>query len=113
MLVPWIFLFLIFCTHSLCCYLSYEKWAQEKWWYLPIGMLTGCISNILWFLSTRMISDAKNIYIYSLFWDLVVISVYFLLPIIIFDIKLNKFGFIGLLLMLIGLLLVKYEFEAN
>jgi multidrug transporter EmrE-like cation transporter len=111
MIFPWIFLFLICCIHSTCCYLSYEKWAQDKWWYLPVGMLTGCISNILWFLSAKIIGNHKEIYLYSLLWDFVVIGVYFVLPIILFDIKLNKFGIFGLILMLVGILLVKFEFD--
>ena len=74
-------------------------------------MLTGGISNILWFLSAKIIGNHKEIYLYSLLWDFVVIGVYFILPIILFDIKLNKFGIFGLILMLVGILLVKFEFD--
>lgn len=111
MILPFIFLVLICFTHSIPCYLSYEKWAQDKWWYLPVALFFGGMNMMLWFIATRIISNLKTIYIYSLIWDLIVVSVYFLLPIIAFQIKLNKFGIIGLMLMVIGFLLVKFEFK--
>lgn len=109
--LPWLFILLICVTHAIICYFSYEKWAQEKWWYFWVAILSGAASNVLWFIATKIIEDKKQIYLYSLVWDFFVVAVYFLLPVYVFDIKLNKIGIMGLILMLIGFMMIKFEFD--
>ena len=112
-LLPWLFILLITLAHAFSCYFSYEKWAQDKWWYYCYAVFAGGMTNVLWFIATKIISDKKEIYLYSLAWDFFVVAVYFLLPVFLLDIKLNKIGIAGLFLMFLGFLLIKYEFDLN
>lgn len=112
-ILPWVFVLLITLAHAIICYFSYEKWAQGRWWYYILAIFAGSITNVLWFAATKIISDKKDIYLYSLVWDFFVVAVYFLLPVILLDIKLNRVGIFGLILMLIGFLLIKFEFDIS
>jgi len=111
--LPWFFIILICLGHSFSCYFSYEKWAQGRWWYYFFAIAVGGGTNLLWFIATKILGDKKEIYLYSLVWDFFVVSVYFLLPVFLLDIKLNRIGIAGLVLMLIGFLMIKYEFDLN
>lgn len=104
-----LFLLCIGVIHSLCCYITFNEKYHERWWFIPIGLLLGLMSNGLWFLAAKTIGDKQNLYLFTFLWDSVVISIYFLLPLLFFSVKLEKMGFVGLFLIITGIILMKYK----
>jgi len=94
---------------SLMCYISFDKSLHNKWWYIPAGLMLGILSNSIWILTTKYFGDEKKLYTFSLIWDILFVAIYYFLPLIFFDIKLEKHGYIGLLLMVIGILIIKIK----
>ena len=94
---------------SLMCYISFDKSLHNKWWYIPLALLLGLTSNSIWILTTKYFEDEKKLYAFSLIWDVLFVAIYYFLPLIFFDIKLGKNGYVGLILMIIGLLIIKIK----
>jgi len=94
---------------SLMCYISFDKSVHNKWWYVPLCLMLGIVSNSMWILSTKYFGDEKKLYTFSLIWDIIYFAIYYFLPLIFFDIKLEKNGYLGLILMVIGILIIKLK----
>ena len=103
------FLVLIGLIHSLCCYLTFNERYHERWWFIPIGLLFGMSSNGLWFLAAKTIGNKDNLYVFTLFWDGLVVAIYFLMPVLLFGVKLDKIGVLGLGLIVLGTVLIKWK----
>jgi drug/metabolite transporter (DMT)-like permease len=103
----WIILLLIGLIHTVICSISFNKNIHDRWWYFPLGLCLGISSNALWLFSAKLLGEKNEIYIFSLLWDCVMVGVYFLVPVFVFGIKLDRIGIIGLILVLVGTLLIK------
>jgi hypothetical protein len=104
----WIlFLLLIGIIHSICCYLTFHEKFYDRWWFIPIGLFIGLCSNGLWFLAAKTIGNKDQLYIFSMFWDCLIVGIYFLFPVLFFGIKLDKIGIVGLCFIVIGTLIIK------
>jgi len=91
------------------CFISYKKELHSFWWYVPLGILVGSVCNYLWFSGTKIVSEQKEIYAFSMMYDFTLVLVYYFLPILIFGIKFNKIGLIGISMMFIGIMLIKFS----
>lgn len=100
-------LLLIGSIHCICCYLTFNEKFYDRAWFIPIGLLIGMISNGLWFLAAKTIGNRSHLYVFSMFWDCLMIAIYFLLPVFFFGIKLDKMGVFGLTLIIIGTFIMK------
>lgn len=103
----WIILVVVAIIQTIICTLTYNKAIHDRWWYFPLGVLMGVSTNTLWLISAKLLGDKQQIYIFSLFWDCIMMAIYLLIPIFIFGIRFDKIGFCGLLLIIIGTLLIK------
>jgi multidrug transporter EmrE-like cation transporter len=107
--MEWAWLIVITVVYIICAYLTYKEEWRHEWWYIPVGCIFGYILVPIWYLVVRHIDDNDRIYFYSLCWDTLMVLVYYLLPIFLFGVKLNRNGVIGLLLMAAGLILLKVK----
>jgi hypothetical protein len=103
----WGFLFGIGALHSIMCLLIYSKSIHDKFWYLPLALLIALFNNFLWFYASKIIEDKKDIYIFSTFQSAILTLIYFLIPFIIFEIKLNKMELVGVFFVLLGCFILK------
>lgn len=107
----WVILLIVAIIQTCLCTMTFTKSFHDRWWYFPVGIIFGVTTNSLWLLSAKILPDKQQIYIFSLFWDCIMVGVYFLIPVIAFGIKFDKIGFFGLLLIIIGTLLIKLRSE--
>lgn len=105
--MQWLVLVIAFLLYSLCCWLTYSEGYRDKWWYLPLGIMLGATCNLMWLMMTKAIDDKDKIFIYALFWDAVIVAVFYGLPIFFFGVKLDKWGLLGVLMIVIGLTIIK------
>ena len=88
-------------------YMSYSEGMRREWWYVPLAVFVGTIASTIWFWTVRYIDDKDRIYVYTMFWDFVLCAVYFVVPLLWFGVKLDRWQLCGLLLMIIGLAVIK------
>lgn len=115
--MQYLILFFAFLFNCLSCFISYRKDFHILWWYIPLGVLLGGMCSYLWFIGVRIISSSSSssysseneIYCFSMIYDFTLVLVYYFLPILVFGIKFDRFGFFGVLMMFMGLLLIKFS----
>ena len=107
--MEWLWLLIVGLIYVICAYLTYkEEWREEPW-YLPVCFFFGATLVVIWYLVIKYIGDKDRIYFYSLCWDAVMVGVYYFLPILVFGVKLDRYGILGLGLMTVGLVLLKIK----
>lgn len=96
----------------LCC-MAFTKSIHSCWWYLPCGACLGIATNVLWLTTTKALPGRDQIYTLSVLWDCVMVTIYFVIPIFFFGVKLDRLGLIGVMLTIFGALLVKLRSGQN
>ena len=76
-------------------------------WYTVYGVLLGTFTTSAWFYCCKFLTKDDDIFVFSILWDLCVLSMFYLAPIIFLDVQLKPMGVVGLGCMFIGLLLLK------
>jgi uncharacterized membrane protein len=103
----WILVALCSLIYFFGCWLTYcESW-KEKWWYIPLGVMLGMVANAVWFLAVKMVADRDKVFVMGLIWDLAVVFIYTLTPILLFGVSWNRWTVLGLILMVAGVMIVK------
>lgn len=105
--MEWLCLVMVSCLSIVCAYLTYTEEARRQWWFIPLCTGLGSIWVLAWFVMVRYLDDKEQIYFYSLCWDTSLVMIYYLVPVLFFNVELTRYGGMGLLLMLAGLVLLK------
>lgn len=105
--MQWWMLLITFFVYCVCAYLSYSEEMRGKWWFVPVAVALGTVVSTIWFLTVRYLGDKQKIYVFSLFWDFVMMFVYYFLPVVWFGVKMDKWSLGGMVLMVTGLLIIK------
>lgn len=102
------FQFLIgFITYLTLAVASYSKMIQASRWFIPSGLLAALIANWTWLSIARSESNGSDLLIKGLVWDSMLVLTYLFVPIVFFDAQLKGFQFLGLLLIVLGMMCVK------
>ena len=107
--MEWLVLVIATILYCICAYITYQEEVRKQWWFIPFGVLLGTTLATMWFLTIRYIGDKQRIYVFSLFWDTIMWSIYYILPAVFFGVKLNSWTSFGLALIVAGLLVVKLK----
>lgn len=102
----WLFIVAIFSYSSLVC-LTYLKDLRETWYYLPVGLGLALLNNFIWLTIARQSPNEHVLYLYGIYWDTIIILTYTLIPFLMFNIKLSNISWVGIGLVLLGLLVTK------
>jgi hypothetical protein len=103
----WLIFVSAFVLYFASAYISYHDEWKTRNFYFPLGIFIGLCITTLWFWLIKDIDDKNTIYFYSLIWDAIMIGVFYITPIIIYNVNINKTGLIGLILIIIGLIIFK------
>lgn len=107
---------LILCVATLLfgigCWATYNDNIKNSIWYYPLGVSLGTITATLWFYVCTLLPDKNKVYVYSLFWDTIMVMVYYGLPILFFGVKLDKITAVGSTLILAGIMVLKFKTNA-
>lgn len=105
--MEWFTLLLVGVVYTISTYLTYSEDIRQKWYFIPLAVLLGSLTSVLWFCTVRYINDKDRIYVYSLFWDFVMIAIFYLYPVLFLGVKLDKWSLLGLFLVLVGIVIIK------
>lgn len=102
--VSFIIGFFIYCLGAFLSNSNYLK-ATPYYYYLAIG--AGAVANYIWFSIAKSINQSGQIIILGLFWDLMIVAAFILVPVLFFDINLRLTQIIGCGIMILGFILTK------
>ena len=86
--------------------LSYQEGLKSKAWFIPLGMMISVIASGVWFFIASK-TPKSSMYLYANVWDAMIAFTYAITPLVLFGVKLNTYGYIGLFAIILGLSLLK------
>lgn len=95
--------------YSVGCLLSYSEEYRRTSWFIWVGGLIGILINVIWFSLVKYLDDKQKIYIFGLIWDSIMMLIYYLLPMLVFGVKLNKISLFALSLIVCGMVILKIK----
>jgi drug/metabolite transporter (DMT)-like permease len=75
--------------------------------FIWINLFLNICSSFLWFTLVKNLPNKESILLNSAYWDLMIMFVGYILPIFIFQFKLNYMQLIGLFVIFVGFCLLK------
>lgn len=95
---------LLMCTGS---YLSYNEVCKKASWFPWATGLLSLLTGLLWAYTARQVVG-RQLYTVSLFWDMITVLSYSVFPVIVSGVRLSGISVLGLLLVILGALIVKW-----
>jgi multidrug transporter EmrE-like cation transporter len=87
--------------------LTYRREWADEWWFLPAFALLSVASGLLYGVGVRCCRDDAEAFVFSLVWDVTVTVVYVVVPLVWCGVRLTPFGWVGLVAVAVGLILLK------
>lgn len=105
------YLLLIPQTFLMCLgsYISYDRNLQTRPWFVYVLGLLSLATGTLWAITARLATSPRQLFTLSLVWDCVTVAAYSLLPLLVSGVRLSPVGYLGFLLILLGVGLVKWS----
>lgn len=75
----------------------------------PVFIVLGSVTSFAWAWLVREISDNSKIFVWSMAWDISMLFVFYLIPMMFFDLRFPLSAKIGFALVLLGSLLIKFS----
>lgn len=104
---PYLFLLPAGVVLALGGYLSYTPEAKNHRSFIYVMAAIGALNVSLWALAAKVSETPKQLFCVGLAWDLLTLFSYTVIPLLLFSIKLSTQAWLGLILAVVGVLLVK------
>jgi hypothetical protein len=95
------------CFYGLSVWISYSEKLKSTNWYFPLGMFFALVCNVLWLYVAKNTLDKHALYINALFWDLMIVGTYSLMPAAFFGVRFAPINLIGVVMVVTGMILAK------
>ena len=105
----WLILLPVFILFLIGSLISYYDNIRNSKWFIIIYISISIIGSLFWIVACKAFNNKNKIYVFSIFWDFLMIISYYVIPCIIFNLNFKKEFWFGLVLMLTGLLLIKFN----
>ena len=106
--MEWAFLLYAAIIYFAYAYLAFnEHFDKNGYFYFISFMVVGFAYNFLWYWSTKIVKTKDELFFLVLMWDVVYMVVFYFTPVMLFNVKLDRWGIIGMITMIAGLLLMK------
>ncbi len=105
--MEWLVLLLVAGIYCICSWLTYSEEMRNKWYFMPLAVVLGTVVSVIWFLMVKYLDDKQKIYVYSLCWDFMMMFVYYLYPVALLGVKLDKWSLVGLGMIVGGIAVIK------
>lgn len=100
-------LFLIFLTYSAYTYLGYHEGLRNSRYFFVIGLSLAIVSNLSWMMGVRILNTPQSIFWLAIGFDVIVTACSLYVPIVLSKVKFNSFTWLGIGLIVGGLLIIK------
>lgn len=99
--------FLALISYGSYNYISYHPAIRSHQYFYLFGLSLALFSNLLWLYGVRYLNNKDHIFWLGISFDIIVTATSIIIPILFFDLKFNRFVWLGIVLLLIGLLIIK------
>ncbi len=106
-MLAWLLLIPALLTFAVGAWLSYDDECRNSKYYPWLFTFLGVTCSTLWIIATRALGDKDKIFVYSLFWDSLMMACYYLLPLVAMGVRVNTGILVGTGLVVAGLVVVK------
>lgn len=93
--------------YLLSAYNIYDPTCRGSKYFFATGILLSVLANFIWLLITKSTENSQTIFKYALIWDVLLTLSYFAIPIALFNLSMDFRHWIGVLLILIGIVTLK------
>lgn len=100
-------LVLIFLTYSAYTYLGYHEGLRNSRYFFVIGLSLAIVSNLSWMMGVRILNAPQSIFWLAIGFDIIVTTCSLYVPIVLSKVKFNSFTWLGIGLIVGGLLIIK------
>lgn len=100
-------LVLIFLTYSAYTYLGYHEGLRNSRYFFAIGLSLAIVSNVSWMMGVRILNAPQSIFWLAIGFDIIVTTCSLYVPIVLSKVKFNSFTWLGIGLIVGGLLIIK------
>lgn len=104
---PWILLIIAGVFFAFGAWMSFSESFRNGRWFMPAFVSLSVATGMIWVWAVRIINDKERIYFYSLCWDSIILSCYYILPLFFFSFKFTNLTWAGIALIVLGFALVK------
>lgn len=106
-MTAWHLLVPFFALCCVCSAMSYSKLARDWPGYTWAMCGAGAVCAWMFALAARWLDDKEAIYVYSLWWDSLMLAAYYLLPLLASGVRPAAGACAGVVLVVLGMALVK------
>jgi ABC-type multidrug transport system permease subunit len=104
---PWLALAPVFALCVIGSALCYTDTLRRSAWYIPAMAFLGAACAMLFAWATKTLDTKERAYVFSLWYDTLMMLAYYLLPLVIFGAKVSPGVMAGAAFVAFGLLIVK------
>jgi hypothetical protein len=79
----WFLLIPIFVVLSAGSFCTYCKTVRDSWMYLPAFIIISLLTGWLWVTASRRLDSTSNILLFSLLWDILMVTAYYAGPLLL------------------------------
>ena len=94
------------CYFLVMCLTFVEHWRNHRF-YIGACLLFNFFSASMWFSFVKTLPSKENILLHSVYWDLMIMIIGYILPVFIFHFKLNYLQITGIFVIFIGFCMLK------
>ena len=91
-------------------FLYFTPMRDSQYVYL-VGMGCSLVTTICWLRITKILHDRDQIYLAGIYWDTGLVAISCIMPLLMFGIKLNQWGYLGIAMIIGGLVILHKQFH--
>lgn len=93
--------------YAISAIMNFSPTLRNSSWFYPMSITLSLATTLLWAYLARILDDKDKIFIATIFWDIAVHGTFLIIPIVMFNVKLNPMAWLGILLVIVGFVLIK------
>lgn len=88
------------------CWLSFDPQLRRAWFFYPGVIGSSAMTSACWCVACAWLDDTEEIFMLSVVWEVVAVTVWYFLPIVLLYVDLSKEAILAVVLIAVGLLLL-------
>ncbi len=107
-MLAWLLLIPAFAFFMIGSYATYNDAFRRSYHFAPVFLSMNFLCGLVWLYASRILDDKTKLFIYSMFWDALMMFCYYVLPLLFGGIRPNYGIIIGSILVVGGLSVVHF-----
>lgn len=107
--MQWLIIAFVALLYVVSSYVSFDDRPKGDWIFAATVMALSTIMSVCWYVLVYITDDKRDLYIYGLSWDLIMTAIFYLTPVLIANLSINRWSIVGLVMMFTGLMVLKFS----